>query len=171
HNNIALGVKMLDGSGHFLKESKRAFPDPLTSLFKLSGLSRIFPHSKTFARYHLGHLDENKDHEVDVLAGAFMMLPRKVLDKVGGFDEAFFMYGEDIDLSFRIQEAGFANYYFSQTTIIHFKGESTKKSSLNYVKIFYKAMIIFVNKHYGGPKANIYNLLIQMAIFIRAAMS
>src|SRR5690606_23966537 len=96
HNNIALGVKMIDGSGHFLKESKRAFPDPLTSLFKLFGLSRIFPHSKTFARYHLGHLDENKDHEVDVLAGAFMMLPRKVLDKVGGFDEAFFMYGEDI---------------------------------------------------------------------------
>ena len=86
----ALGIKMLDGSGKFLKESKRSFPSPLTSLFKLFGLSRLFPHSKTFSKYHLGHLDQDKDHEVDVLAGAFMMVKREVLDSTGGFDEIFF---------------------------------------------------------------------------------
>ena len=105
----ALGVKMLDGSGKFLKESKRAFPSPLTSLYKLFGLAKLFPRSRTFARYHLGHLDENKSNEVDVLAGAFMMIRKEVLDKVGSFDETFFMYGEDIDLSYRIQQAGYKN--------------------------------------------------------------
>ena len=108
----ALGVKMLDGSGKFLKESKRSFPSPLTSLYKLFGLAKLFPRSRTFARYHLGHLDENKNNEVDVLAGAFMMIRREVLEKVGSFDETFFMYGEDIDLSYRIQQAGYKNYYF-----------------------------------------------------------
>jgi GT2 family glycosyltransferase len=87
----ALGVKMIDGSGRFLKESKRSFPSPFTSLFKLFGLSVLFPHSKTFSRYHLGHLDKDNDHEVDVLAGAFMMVKKEVLNKVGGFDETFFM--------------------------------------------------------------------------------
>ncbi|MGZ8545012.1 MAG: glycosyltransferase family 2 protein, partial [Flavisolibacter sp.] len=93
----ALGVKMIDGAGNFLKESKRSFPSPSTSLFKLFGLARIFPRSKTFARYHLGNLDKNQDHEVDVLAGAFMMVRKSVLDRIGGFDESFFMYGEDVD--------------------------------------------------------------------------
>src|SRR5690606_17226107 len=130
----ALGVKMLDGAGNFLKESKRSFPSPLTSLFKLFGLARLFPGSKVFAKYHLGHLDENSNHEVDVLAGAFIMARKEVLDKVGGFDEKFFMYGEDVDLSFRIQQACYKNYYFAGTEIIHFKGESTKKGSLNYVR-------------------------------------
>lgn len=167
----ALGVKMVDGTGRFLKESKRAFPDPLTSLYKLSGLTAVFPKSKIFARYYLGHLDENKSHEVDVLAGAFMMLPRKILDKVKGFDEDFFMYGEDIDLSYRIQEAGFTNYYFADTTIIHFKGESTKKGSFNYVKMFYKAMSVFVRKHYGSSKAGLYNFFIQVGIALRGALS
>jgi O-antigen biosynthesis protein len=136
----ALGIRMVDGSGNFLKESKRAFPSPLTSLFKLSGLARLFPRSKTFARYHLGHLPEHENHEVDVLAGAFMMIPKKILDEIGNFDERFFMYGEDVDLSYRIQEAGYKNYYFAESSIIHFKGESTKRGSLNYVRLFYKAM-------------------------------
>lgn len=101
HSNAgAIGVKMIDGSGKFLKESKRAFPSPLTSLYKLFGFSRLFPRSKTFSRYHLGHLDENKINEIDVLAGAFMMIKKEVLDKVGSFDEIFFMYGEDVDLSY-----------------------------------------------------------------------
>ncbi|RYZ26186.1 MAG: glycosyltransferase family 2 protein, partial [Chitinophagaceae bacterium] len=140
----ALGVKMIDGSGRFLKESKRAFPSPLTSLFKLAGLSRIFPKSKLFSRYHLGHLSKDENHEVDVLAGAFLMTKKELLQKVGSFDDAFFMYGEDVDLSYRIQKAGYRNYYFSGTAIIHFKGESTKRGSLNYVKMFYQAMITFV---------------------------
>ena len=171
NNNCALGIKMIDGSGNFLKESKRAFPSPSTSFYKLSGLSKLFPHSKTFSKYHLGYLSENKNHEVDVLAGAFMMIPKRILDIVGGFDEEFFMYGEDIDLSFRIQKVGFKNYYFAESSIIHFKGESTKKGSLNYVKIFYKAMSIFVKKHYGGKQAGFFSFFIHIAILMRAALA
>ncbi|MGN6166099.1 MAG: glycosyltransferase family 2 protein [Flavisolibacter sp.] len=167
----AIGVKMLDGSGNFLKESKRSFPSPVTSLYKLAGLSRLFPYSKIFSRYHLGHLDKNKNHEVDVLAGAFMMVRKEVLDKVGSFDEIFFMYGEDVDLSYRIQKAGYKNYYVAQTTIIHFKGESTKRGSLNYVRMFYSAMSLFVRKHYGGTKASAFTTFIQLAIWIRAAIT
>ena len=167
----ALGVKMIDGAGNFLRESKRAFPSPLTSLYKLSGLAKLFPHSKTFARYHLGNLSADENHEVDVLAGAFMMMPMQVLQTTGSFDETFFMYGEDVDLSYRIQKGGFKNYYFSETTIIHFKGESTKKGSLNYVRMFYSAMSVFAKKHYSGSRAGIFNLLIQTGIFLRATLS
>lgn len=170
HNNVcALGIKMLDGSGDFLKESKRAFPSPITSFYKLSGLSKIFPRSKTFSKYHLGNLTENKNHEVDVLAGAFMMIPKNILEKTGGFDEQFFMYGEDIDLSYRIQQAGFKNYYFAQSCILHFKGESTKKGTLNYVKMFYNAMSIFVKKHYGKNESGIFSACLHSAIFIRGS--
>lgn len=167
----ALGVKMIDGSGTFLKESKRAFPSPLTSLFKLFGFSRLFPHSKLFSRYHLGHLDKEQNHEVDVLAGAYLMVRRNVLQLVGSFDEAFFMYGEDVDLSYRIQKCSYKNYYLADTTIIHFKGESTKRGSLNYVRMFYHAMSVFVQKHYGGVRAGIFNTSIQVAIWIRALIS
>jgi O-antigen biosynthesis protein len=167
----ALGIRMIDGTGKFLKESKRAFPSPLTSLYKLSGLTKLFPHSKTFAQYHLGHLPENENHEVDVLAGAYMMVPKNVLDKTGSFDETFFMYGEDVDLSYRIQQTGYKNYYFAQSTIIHFKGESTKKGSLNYVRMFYTAMSLFVKKHYSGSRAGLFNFLIQVAIFFRATLA
>jgi len=171
NNLTACGVKMIDGSGRFLKESKRAFPAPVISLYKLSGLSKLFPTSKFFSKYHLGYLDNNTNHEVDVLAGAFMMVPKKIIEEVGGFDESFFMYGEDIDLSYRIQKAGYTNFYFAKTTVIHFKGESTKKGSLNYVKMFYKAMSVFVRKHYGGTRAGLYNFFIQVGIFFRAVLS
>jgi len=171
NNDGALGIRMLDGSGKFLKESKRAFPSPATSFYKLAGLSKVFPYSKVFAKYHLGNLSENKNHEVDVLAGAFMLIPKRILEKTGAFDEQFFMYGEDIDLSYRIQKAGFSNYYFAESTIIHFKGESTKKGSLNYVKMFYKAMSIFVKKHYGQKQAGFYGLLLKTAIFFRGSLS
>ncbi len=167
----ALGIKMIDGSGNFLRESKRSFPSPKTSLYKLFGLARLFPRSKTFARYHLGSLDENKDHEVDVLAGAFMMVKKEVLGKTGGFDEVFFMYGEDVDLSYRIQKAGYKNYYFSGSSVIHFKGESTRKGSLNYVMLFYNAMSVFVGKHYGGGRAGAFGFLIYLAIWFRAGMT
>lgn len=170
NNNCAVGIKMIDGKGRFLKESKRSFPSPIPSLYKLFGLSKLFPHSKIFSKYNLGSLDENKNHEVDVLAGAFTMIPKKILDINGGFDEDFFMYGEDIDLSYRIQKAGFKNYYFAESTMIHFKGESTKKGSLNYVIIFYKAMSIFVKKHYGKRGA-LFSFFIHVAIVIRASMS
>ncbi len=174
----AAGVQMIDGSGRFLKESKRSFPSPLTSFYKLSGLATLFPSSKTFARYHLGHLNKNNNHEVDVLAGAFMMVRKTVLEKTGGFDPQFFMYGEDVDLSYRIQKAtmndspgSYKNYYLANTTIIHFKGESTKRGSLNYVRLFYKAMSLFVQKHYGGTRAKLFTTAIQTAIFFRACIT
>lgn len=167
----ALGIKMVDGGGRFLPESKRSFPSPLTSLFKLVGLNALFPRSKVFARYSLGHLDENETHEVDVLAGAFLMGRRSVFTTLQGFDKTFFMYGEDIDLSYRIQKSGYKNYYFAGSTIIHFKGESTKKGSLNYIRMFYNAMSIFVKKHYSGSKAWLFSFFIQIAIWLRAGVT
>jgi len=167
----AVGVKMIDGSGTFLPESKRAFPSPMVSFFKIVGLSSIFKKSRLFNKYALGYLNENEIHEVDVLAGAFMMIKRAAIDVCKGFDEDFFMYGEDIDLSYRIQQAGFKNYYLGNVNIIHFKGESTKKGSLNYVKLFYSAMSIFVNKHYKGSAATIFVMLLNIAIFFKAVTS
>ncbi|MFM2138263.1 MAG: hypothetical protein RJA57_570 [Bacteroidota bacterium] len=167
----ALGVRMLDGSGRFLKESKRAFPSPMTAFYKLSGLARMFPRSRVFSAYHLGHLDERKDHEVDVLSGAYMMVRRDVLQLTGGFDESYFMYGEDVDLSYRIQQTGFRNYYVAGTSILHFKGESTRMGSLNYVRLFYSAMSRFVTKHYSGARAGSFRALVQIGIWLRALLS
>ncbi len=167
----ALGVKMVDGAGNFLPESKRGLPTPETSFYKIFGLSSLFPHSKRFARYHLGHLDKDKIHEVEILAGAFMLLRRSVLDEIGLLDETFFMYGEDIDLSYRVIKAGYKNYYFPETRIIHYKGESTKKGSVNYVLVFYQAMIIFANKHFSKKNARLYSKLISLAIYFRAFLS
>jgi GT2 family glycosyltransferase len=167
----AMGIRMLDGSGKFLPESKRAFPSPVSALYKLTGLSALFPRSALFNHYSLGHLSQDQNHQVDVLAGAFMLLPKSVLDKVGSFDERFFMYGEDIDLSYRVQKAGFQNYYFAGSSIIHFKGESTRKGSLNYVLLFYNAMRLFVQKNYSGGRAGVFAFFIQLAIIIRGAFS
>ena len=167
----ALGVKMIDGKGEFLPESKRSLPTPMVSFYKMFGLSTIFPRSRRFGKYHLGYLDREETHSVDVLAGAYMFLRSETLEKTGLLDEAFFMYGEDIDLSFRITEAGYKNYYFPGTTIIHYKGESTKKGSLNYVKMFYQAMIIFAGKHFTSRKARTFRTLINLAIYFRAALS
>lgn len=167
----AVGVKMVDGSGSYLRESKRAYPSVRTSFYKLCGLSGLFPKSPIFARYYLGHLDNTTTQEVDVLAGAFMMIKKDVLDHTGGFDEQFFMYGEDIDLSYRIQQAGYKNYYYADETIIHFKGESTRRGTLNYIRLFYSAMIIFVGKHYTGITANIYRQMLNVAIWIRATIA
>ncbi|MCZ2394097.1 MAG: glycosyltransferase family 2 protein [Chitinophagales bacterium] len=167
----ALGVKMLDGQGIFLPESKRGFPTPKVAFYKMSKLSELFPKSKIFNQYHLGFLDQNQIHEVDVLSGAFMLLRKSVLDLTGLLDEDYFMYGEDIDLSYRIQKVGYKNYYFPHAPIIHFKGESTKKGTLNYVKIFYKAMIIFAQKHFQHQGETGYVLLLTIAIYFRAAIA
>ena len=122
-----IGVKMIDGKGHFLPESKRALPTPEVSFYKIFGLSKLFPHSKKFGQYHLTYLDKDETHKVDILCGAFMLMRKTALDKAGLLDETFFMYGEDIDLSYRIIKVGFNNYYFAGTTIIHYKGESNQK--------------------------------------------
>lgn len=166
-----LGVMMLDGKGNFLPESKRGLPTPAVAFYKIFGLARIFPKSKLFGRYHLGFLDKNHTHEVEILSGAFMLMRKSVLDKVGLLDETFFMYGEDIDLSYRILLGGYKNYYFPETRIIHYKGESTKKSSVNYVFVFYRAMVIFAKKHFSQKYAQLFSLLINFAIYLRAGMA
>lgn len=163
-----LGVKMLDGKGRFLPESKRGLPTPSVAFYKIFGLAAIFPKSRTFGKYHLGYLDRDEIHEVEILSGAFMLLRKKALEITGLLDEDFFMYGEDIDLSYRITRAGYKNYYFPKTRIIHYKGESTKKSSINYVFVFYQAMIIFARKHFSDKRAKTFSFLIHLAIYIRA---
>lgn len=155
----ALGVKMVDGNGNFLQESKRGFSSPWVSFCKLTRLHRLFPHSKLFAKYYEGQLRENETNAVDVLSGAFMMLSRKALKEVKGFDERFFMYGEDIDLSYRIQQAGFYNYYFPEITIVHYKGKSTSPKSAFYINHFYGAMELFSKKHFGQPKIGLFFIL------------
>jgi GT2 family glycosyltransferase len=166
-----LGVKMIDGNGNFLPESKRGLPTPDVAFYKIFGLANLFPKSKKFGRYHLGHLSNDETAKIDVLSGAFMLLRKKTLDKVGLLDENFFMYGEDIDLSYRITLGGFENYYFPHSSIIHYKGESTKKSTVNYVLVFYKAMSIFAEKHFGKRKIKMLNFLIKLAIFLRAGVA
>jgi O-antigen biosynthesis protein len=166
-----LGVKMLDGQGNFLPESKRGLPTPGVAFCKVFGLSALFPKSRTFGRYHLGFLNKDETHRVDVLSGAFMLLRREALEKTGLLDEDFFMYGEDIDLSYRITAAGYNNYYYPGTRIIHYKGESTKKSSINYVLVFYNAMIIFARKHFSRKNARLFSLLINLAVYFRASIA
>lgn len=166
-----LGVKMIDGKGRFLPESKRGLPTPKVAFYKIFGLSKLFHKSQKFGQYHLTYLDKEKTHVVDVLSGAFMLLRKETLDKIGLLDEAFFMYGEDIDMSYRISLAGYKNYYLPETTIIHYKGESTKKGSVNYVIVFYNAMIIFAKKHFSKRNAGTFVTLIKFAIYLRAMLA
>ena len=166
-----LTVKMVDGRGRFLPESKRGFPTPEASFYKISGLVKLFPHSRRIAAYYAGHMDEDEEGEIAIMCGAFLMLSRQAYQAVGGLDESYFMYGEDIDFSWRIKLAGFQNYYLPRTRIIHYKGESTRKGSMNYVYTFYNAMAIFVNRYYSDGKARIFNLLLKVAIWARAALA
>jgi len=167
----SIGVRMLDGCGTFLPESKRAFPSVSATFYKATGLAALFPRSAVFNRYALGHLDETKNHRVEVLAGAFMMVRKALLDTTGAFDEQFFMYGEDIDLSFRLQQSGMHNWYVAETPIIHFKGESLQKWSANHVKVFYEAMIVFVKKHYKGNGAFLLRMMLIAGIRLKSIFS
>ncbi|MBQ9417212.1 MAG: glycosyltransferase family 2 protein [Bacteroidales bacterium] len=166
-----LGVKMVDGNGHYLKESKRGFPTPSAAFFKISGLIHLFPHSHRIAAYYLGHLDPDTVQPIDILCGAFMMFRQEVYRTIGPLDESYFMYGEDIDYSHRILQAGYRNYYLPTTSIIHYKGESTRKGSFNYVYTFYNAMAIFVSKYYTARRAKAYSLLLHIAIWLRATLA
>ena len=166
----AVGVRMIDGQGMFLPESKRGFPTAWRSLAKLSGLSSLFPSSKSFAGYNLGHLDQRGIFKVDALAGAFLMARRNILNNLGGFDEQFFMYAEDIDLSKRMRDAGYENYYLGNLTILHFKGESTKRDR-KYVELFYKAMNQYVEKHYKSAGSKLTVSLMNMGIRMRRSIA
>ena len=165
----AAGVRMLDSNGVFLKESKRGIPSASTSFYKLFGLTAIFPRSKIFAKYYQAHLPEKENNPVEVLSGAFMMIRREVFEKAGGFDEDFFMYGEDIDLSIRIKQLGYKNYYLGRICVTHLKGGSTTYN-FKYVKDFYGAMNLFVKKHYGNKPAW-YILFLQTGIGLRKMLS
>ncbi len=170
-NAGGLTVKMIDGKGRYLPESKRGFPSPWSSFCKIFGFTSLFPHSKRFAGYYLGHLSINATHEIEILPGAFMFLRTETLNRVGLLDEQFFLYGEDIDLSYRITLAGYNNFYYPECQIVHYKGESTKKGSLNYVVIFYKAMILFAQKHLSKKRARLFIALIKVAVIMRASIS
>jgi GT2 family glycosyltransferase len=167
----ATGVRMINGKGKFLPESKRAFPGPRTAFFKIFGLSHLFPKSEFFNNYYLGHLDQLKTSKADVITGAFMFLRREAVLKTGLLDEDFFMYGEDIDYSYRLIKAGYTNYYYPETRIIHYKGESTKKGDLNAFVHFYRAMTIFVKKHLSNGNSKAFFSAVRAAVLFRAALS
>jgi len=166
----ALTCKLIMPNGKLDLACRRSFPTPAVAVYRIMGLSRLFPKSKTFGKYNLTYLDENSTYEVDAIVGAFMLIKKDVYENVKGFDEDYFMYGEDLDLCFRIKKAGYKIYYYPDTSIIHYKGESTKKSSISYVNNFYGAMQVFVKKNLNRSFW-LMNLLIRMTIFYRAAIS
>lgn len=163
------GCKILNPDGTLQLACRRSFPGPWTSFTKVTGLSTLFPNSKIFARYNLTYLDENKTYEVDAISGSFMMMRKEVFEKVGGFDEQFFMYGEDLDLCYRIQKTGVKVFYIHSTQIIHYKGESTRRSSLDETKVFYSAMHLFVKKHLSSSL--LVELILRSAIAVRSVFA
>jgi GT2 family glycosyltransferase len=172
HNDAGIvGVKMIDGKGKYLPESKRGIPSPKTAFFKMMGFSRMFPSSERFNKYYLGNIDNTKTAKVEILSGAFMFIRREAFLKTGFLDEEFFMHGEDIDYCYRVLQQGFNNYYFPGTSIIHYKGESTKKENLNVFIALHKAMIIFVRKHFRNGEFHNFIFPIQLAIILRAGLS
>lgn len=164
----ALGVSMYGSNGRFALESRRALPVPFTSFCKLSGLTWLFPHSRTFGRYYMQFLDRMQPARIEVISGAFNMMRRGALDQIGLLDEDFFMYGEDVDISYRMTLGGWQNWYLP-TPIIHYKGESTQKDSVRYVNIFHEAMIIFMDKHFKHRYHHA-TLLFRAGIYLRAGL-
>ena len=161
----AVGVRMQYGDGRFALESRRSLPTPSVSFWHMIGLGRMLPHSKVFAKYHLTYLNRDEECPIDVVSGAYMFVRKEALDKTGGFDEAFFMYGEDIDLSYRILQQGYKNRYLP-LPIVHYKGESTNKTSYRYAKVFYDAMIIFFKKHFRRY-SRLFTLVVRVGVGIK----
>lgn len=170
HPEVGLaGCRILNPDGTFQLACRRSFPTPWVAFTKIIGLSKLFPKSKLFARYNLTYLDENQSYEVDAVSGSFMFLRREVYEKIGGLDETFFMYGEDLDYCYRVKQAGYKVYYVHSTQIIHFKGESTKRSNIDELKHFYDAMRLFVRKHFSGSW--LIEIILQMAINLRSFLA
>jgi GT2 family glycosyltransferase/lipopolysaccharide/colanic/teichoic acid biosynthesis glycosyltransferase len=167
----AVGCKLLNPDGSFQINSRRSFPTPWVAFSRIIGLSRIFPRSRLFGRYNLTYLDPDVETEVDVLSGSLMMLRREVVEQVGFFDEDYFMYGEDIDLSYRIKKAGWQIVYTPATKVIHYKGESTKKSEFSVIVNFYSTMLIFIRKHFSGRYSIALRILLTFGIYFRAVMA
>lgn len=170
HSEVGIaGCKVLNSDGTFQVACRRGFPTPWASFCKLFGLQRLFPKSPLFARYNQTFRSENETYYVDAVIGAFMFCDTEVLQKVGGFDPDYFMYGEDLDLCYRVSLTGKKISYYHETTTIHFKGESTKRSSMNEVKVFYNAMEIFAQKHYGNSL--IFLNLLRLGIWLRSMLA
>lgn len=164
-----VGVKMYNPDGTLANESRRGLPTPMTSFFKMCGLCTRFPKSRRFGRYYMSYLSWDTPERIEVISGAFYLLRRTALEDVGPLDEDFFMYGEDIDLSYRLLKGGYENWYLPYP-ILHYKGESTHKTSFNYVHVFYHAMLVFFRKHYGHWKFWI-TFTIKVAIYLRAIIA
>lgn len=160
-----LGCKLIDGTGNFLPESKRGIPTPWVAFTKIFGLYKIFPKTKIFNQYYAQQLTENQSGKVDILVGAFMVMKRDLYNELGGFDENCFMYSDDIDLSYRILKNGKSNFYFAETTVIHYKGESTVKDE-TYMKRFQEAMDYFYAKHF--KKSGFFSVFMKVGSFFFA---
>jgi GT2 family glycosyltransferase len=168
----AMGPRLIDGKGRFSPDGKRSFPTLSVAIFKTLGINKLFPKSAYFNKYYAAHIGEYELAEIEVFSGCCIMTRRLLLSQIGGaFDEDYFMYSEDIDLCYRIQKAGYQNIYFPEVSVIHYKGESTRKATLSYVRIFNEALIIFVRKHYSKRHAGIFIFLINIGIFFRAILS
>lgn len=163
------GCKLLNADGSFQISCRRGFPTPWASFTKLFGFSTFFPKSPWFAQYNLTYKSIDDTYEVDAISGAFMVLSRKAYEATQGFDESFFMYGEDLDLCYRVKETGQKVYYVHSTSTVHFQGESTRRSVINEVKVFYEAMHIFVRKHYGSNV--LFTLLLRLGISARTVIA
>lgn len=166
----AVTCKLVLPNGRLDLACRRSFPNPSVAVYRMLGFSKLFPKSKIFGKYNLTYLDENQSYEVESICGAFMFIKKDIFDKVNGFDEDYFMYGEDLDLCFRIKKAGYKIFYYSGTSTIHFKGESTRKSSISYVSNFYGAMGTFVKKNIKRNSV-LMNVVIRTSILYRAAFS
>jgi GT2 family glycosyltransferase len=164
HPNLGImGGSLLDGAGRFLPESKRSTPTPWVALTKIFGLYKFFPHAKWFNQYYAGHLQANQTGKVDILVGAFMCMERALYQQMGGFDEACFMYSDDIDLSYLVQKSGRDNYYNAEVQLIHFKGESTNKDEV-YIQRFQEAMEFFYAKHF--KKSFLFSVGMKIGAFV-----
>ncbi len=167
----SIGPKLLDGKGQFAPDGKKSFPSLSVAIFKTTGINKVFSKSPYFNKYYAVHIGDDETAAVDVLSGCCMMVRTSVLPKIGGaFDEDYFMYCEDVDLSYRIQKAGYQNIYFPEATLIHYKGESTRKATLSYVRIFNEALSTFVRKHYSKGNAQLFVLFINIGIVLRAIL-
>ena len=163
------GVGMLKLDGSFAPESRRGVPTPFVAFCKMTGLGTLFPKSRLFGKYYMQYLNKYSINPIEIVSGAFMFIRKSVLDQIGLLDETFFMYGEDIDLSYRVLKAGYQNYYLP-TQILHYKGESTKKDSIKYVNAFHKAMVIFFKKHFT-QYSSIYSAFITLTIMMKGVMT
>lgn len=159
-NTGIIGCKLIDGTGKFLPESKRGVPTPWVAFTKIFGLYKI---SNVFGKYYAQHLTENQSGKVDILVGAFMVMKRELYNEIGGFDENCFMYSDDIDLSYMVLKKGKSNYYYHETTVIHYKGESTIRDE-KYMKRFQEAMNFFYSKHY--KKSYVFDVFMKIGVFV-----